>query len=180
MLGSDSWGTWLSCEEFDRGQVFECDPYGKVPAQVRPALGSFKHEAVTVDMINNKLYLTEDLPDGGFYRFVPDKRLPDISSGDLEIASLVERSGKNYLSWSKISDPTAADVPVRLQVESYARFNGGEGIGFYKGQRSSLPRAIIGYGVMIQKPSEINIIYDFEKSDNAILSGVDNLTITPW
>ena len=29
------------------------------------------------------------------------------------------------------------------------------------------------------KTSEINIIYDFEKSDNAILSGVDNLTITP-
>ena len=29
------------------------------------------------------------------------------------------------------------------------------------------------------KTSEINIIYDFAKSDNAILSGVDNLTITP-
>ena len=75
--GPTPWGAWLSCEEFDHGQVFECDPYGKVPARVRPALGSFKHEAVTVDMINNKLYLTEDLPDGGFYRFVPDKRLPD-------------------------------------------------------------------------------------------------------
>jgi len=177
--GPTPWGTWLSCEEFDRGQVFECDPHGKVPAQVRPALGSFKHEAVTVDIINNRLYLTEDLPDGGFYRFVPDKRLPDISSGDLEIASLVERSGKNYLSWSKISDPTAADVPVRLQVESYARFNGGEGIGFYKGQVFFTTKGDNRVWCYDTKTSEINIIYDFEKSDNAILSGVDNLTITP-
>ena len=130
-------------------------------------------------MINNKLYLTEDLPDGGFYRFVPDKRLPDISSGDLEIASLIERSGKNYLSWSKISDPTAADVPVRLQVESYARFNGGEGIGFYKGQVFFTTKGDNRVWCYDTKTSEINIIYDFAKSDNAILSGVDNLTITP-
>lgn len=27
--GSTPWGTWLSCEEIDGGQVWECDPRGR-------------------------------------------------------------------------------------------------------------------------------------------------------
>ena len=37
--GVTPWGTWLSCEEFEQGRVFECDPWGKKPSQARPAMG---------------------------------------------------------------------------------------------------------------------------------------------
>ena len=75
--GKTPWQTWLSCEEVDEGQVYECDPFGKNTAVVRPALGTFKHEAVAVDPLQQTLYLTEDKPDGGFYRFRPANQLPD-------------------------------------------------------------------------------------------------------
>ena len=73
------------------GQVYECDPFGIQQARVRPALGTFKHEAAAVDTVNQCLYLTEDVPDGGFYRFRPTNGLPDLSEGQLEIASVMEK-----------------------------------------------------------------------------------------
>jgi len=56
--GPTPWGTWLSCEEFADGQVYECDPMGSNPSQLRSALGTFRHEAVAVDSENQCLYLT--------------------------------------------------------------------------------------------------------------------------
>ena len=67
--GKTPWQTWLSCEEVDRGQVYECDPFGKNPPALRLALGVFKHEAIAVDPVNQILYLTEDHPDGAFLSF---------------------------------------------------------------------------------------------------------------
>ena len=61
--GPTPWGTWLSCEEQEEGTVWECDPMGARPAEPRPALGLFYHEAVTVDSPAGRLYLTEDRPD---------------------------------------------------------------------------------------------------------------------
>ena len=177
--GATPWGTWLSCEEFDRGRVFECDPYGKSAAKVRPALGVFKHEAVAVDESGDALYLTEDLPDGGFYRFVSEKGLPDLTAGKLEIASLVERSGRSYLSWHEILDPSADNVPTRHQVEERASFNGGEGIVFHRGQVFFTTKGDNRVWCYDTHSGEIDTIYDIQESEDAILSGVDNLTITP-
>ena len=86
--GPTPWGTWLSCEEFDwhglDPALAEADRLdrrpglGVRPAQQPgqgtplPALGLFQHEAVAVDPVNEKLYLTEDRPDGRLYRFTPD------------------------------------------------------------------------------------------------------------
>ena len=36
--GATPWGTWLSCEETVAGQVWECDPLGRRPAEPRPAM----------------------------------------------------------------------------------------------------------------------------------------------
>ena len=177
--GATPWGTWLSCEEFDRGQVFECDPYGKLPAKARPALGVFKHEAVAVDLSGGALYLTEDLPDGGLYRFISEKGLPDLTRGDLEIASVVERDGRSYLSWHKIPDPSAIEAPTRNQVESHASFNGGEGIVFHRGNVYFSTKGDNRVWCYDTDSGEIDIIYDMRESENAILSGVDNLAITP-
>ena len=177
--GSTPWGTWLSCEETDRGQIFECDPFGESAAKVRPALGVFKHEAVAVDLTGGALYLTEDLPDGGLYRFVSEKGLPDLTAGKLEIASLVERSGSSYLSWYEIPDPLADKSPTRDQVGSRASFNGGEGIVCHEGQVFFTTKGDNRVWCYDTRSGEINIIYDIRKSKDAILSGVDNLTITP-
>ncbi len=69
--GGTPWGTWLSCEETEDGRVWECDPAGRRKAVAHPAMGVFKHEAAAVDPRDRRIYLTEDLIDGGFYRFTP-------------------------------------------------------------------------------------------------------------
>ena len=48
--------------------------------------------ALKLYFLNKHLYLTEDTPDGGFYRFIPDSLTKegniDFSSGKLQIAVL--------------------------------------------------------------------------------------------
>ena len=85
--GAMPWGTWLTCEETSDGQVFECDPTGVSAAVVRPALGTFKHEAVCADIAERRLYLTEDQADGNFYRFTPTV-WGQLNSGLLEVAKV--------------------------------------------------------------------------------------------
>jgi uncharacterized protein len=93
--GGTPWGTWLSCEEHDYGHVWECDPQRLGQGRIRPALGTFNHEAVAVDSVNQTLYMTEDRPDGGLYRFTPD-RAGDLGSGLLEVA--VDAPGGDWSS----------------------------------------------------------------------------------
>lgn len=176
--GPTPWGTWLSCEEFDLGQVYECDPLGKQRAQLRQALGSFKHEAVTVDLENQYLYLTEDQPDGGFYRFRPDRPLPYLESGHLEIASVQERADGTHVEWLQIDDPLAITAPTRKQREESAKFAGAEGISIYEGTvyfTTKHDNRVWRYDTNSQK---IAVLYDFKTSAEPILSGVDNLVIT--
>jgi secreted PhoX family phosphatase len=176
--GPTPWGTWLSCEEFDVGQVYECDPMGVKPAAVRPALGSFKHEAVLVDTQNQCLYLTEDLPDGGFYRFRPANGLPDLSAGQLEVAAVVEKEGNNYILWRKVNDPLAKTTPTRKQAPDAYPFKGGEGIGLYENTvyfTTKHDNRVWSYDIITQ---QLDVVYDFATSTTPILSGVDNVVIS--
>ena len=122
--GGTPWGTWLSCEEVEGGLVWECDPAGRRKAESRPAMGVFKHEAAAVDPRGRRVYLTEDLMDGGFYRFTPE-RWPDLSRGLLEIA-IVERGGA--VTWAEVPDPSARTTPTRRQVRGSTEFKRGEGL----------------------------------------------------
>jgi len=122
--GGTPWGTWLSCEELPSGSVWECDPRGRRQAVRRPAMGVFKHEAAAVDPGGKRIYLTEDLMDGGVYRFTPS-RWHDLSEGLLEIAT-VARNGK--VAWTEIPDPSAGRVETRRQVRGSTRFKRAEGI----------------------------------------------------
>jgi secreted PhoX family phosphatase len=122
--GGTPWGTWLSCEEVMGGLVWECDPAGKRRAQSRPAMGTFKHEAAAVDPRGRRVYLTEDLIDGGVYRFTPS-RWHDLSAGLLEIGT-VARDGR--VTWSEVPDPAARRVSTREQVRGSTRFKRAEGI----------------------------------------------------
>ncbi len=122
--GGTPWGTWLSCEEMPTGFVWECDPRGRRPAVRHPAMGVFKHEAAAVDPRGKRIYLTEDLMDGGVYRFTPS-RWHDLSEGLLEIAT-VARNGR--VTWTEIPDPSAGRVDTRRQVRGSTRFKRAEGI----------------------------------------------------
>jgi uncharacterized protein len=122
--GGTPWGTWLSCEEVPSGRVWECDPSGADPAVPRPAMGVFEHEAAALDPRGRRVYMTEDVADGGFYRFTPED-WPDLSAGLLEMAR-IERGGR--VSWVKVPDPTARSEPTRSQLPGAARLNRAEGI----------------------------------------------------
>jgi uncharacterized protein len=84
--GLTPWGTWLSCEEFGLGQVWECNPQQPGQGIVRPAMGRFSHEAAAIDPSTGIAYLTEDADENSrFYRFVPQTP-GDLSAGALEAA----------------------------------------------------------------------------------------------
>lgn len=177
--GKTPWQTWLSCEEYEKGMVFECDPFGVKKAQPRPALGVFKHEAVAVDTLNEHLYLTEDEPDGCLYRFRPSNPFPDISAGILEVAVVNNVKGQSIVTWQPVLDPTAAFALTRRQVGAAARFNGGEGIAYHDGRiyfTTKGDNRVWSYNI---KAQQLTVLYDMLTSPNPVLKGVDNVAITP-
>ena len=127
--GPTPWGTWLSCEEWSGGRVWECDPTGVSPATVRSALGAFPHEAVAADPVRQHLYLTEDQPDGGLYRFTPTT-WGNLSSGTLQV--MTEVSG--VIGWANVPDPDGIPTPCRDQVPTMKIFSGGEGAWYDRGK----------------------------------------------
>ncbi len=179
--GPTPWDTWLSCEEVEKGRVHECDPKGKLPAIARPALGVFKHEAAAVDPIQHRVYLTEDEPNGCFYRFVPDKLRKDgfanLSSGKLEVA-VVGADGK--VTWAEVPDPQyTGETPTRLQVANATKFSGGEGIWWHAGIVYFTTKGTNEVWAYDTNTQTLTVLYDPTKSDGgAILSGVDNVTVS--
>lgn len=173
--GATPWGTWLSCEEIDSGRVWECDPLGIEAAEVRPALGVFKHEAVAVDSLNRKLYLTEDQGDGCLYRFTPFD-YPDLSAGKLEAARVVSgETGK--LEWLEIKDPLASKTATRFQTEA-TRFKGGEGIAYFGGKVYFTTRDDNRVWVFDINSQVVSVLYDDSSYLDPVLTGVDNITVS--
>lgn len=177
--GSTPWHTWLSCEEVDRGYVYECDPFGEVPARVLPALGRFKHEAVAVDPVQGHLYLTEDERDGGFYRFVPDHGLPNLQGGSLQIAEVIEEAGAMRIVWHEVPDPSAGSQRTAHQVAQAALFNGGEGIAWHDGLVYFTTKGDNRVWCHDTRSGNLEVLYDAAVSPTPHLAGVDNVTITP-
>jgi secreted PhoX family phosphatase len=171
--GDTPWQTWLSCEETDRGYVFETDPWGVNPAVRRAAMGRFKHEAAAADPDREVVYLTEDETDGCFYRFVP-ATWGDLSTGTLQV--LVERSGA--LSWAQVPDPAGTSTRTRRQVSGAKRFNGGEGCYYRDGIAYFTTKGDNRVWAYDAGANTLVIAYDDSLTSPAPLTGVDNLTGT--
>jgi secreted PhoX family phosphatase len=180
--GPTPWGTWLSCEEKEDGRVWECDPLGTSAAVVRPALGVFKHEAAAIDGDNQIAYLTEDEGDGGFYRFVPDSMVDgraDLSAGELQIAEVIGGGPEGMVEWRVVPDPSANSTPTREQVASSTPFDGGEGIWYRQGVIYFSTKGDNRIWAYETSNSMLTTIYDKATSSTPILSGVDNVTVSP-
>jgi secreted PhoX family phosphatase len=176
--GATPWQTWLSCEEVEHGLVWECDPYGKKPAQVRKALGRFKHEAVAVDTRNKQLYLTEDEPDGCLYRYTSHSLnaagYPDLEDGFLEVAEILGDRQKT-VRWHRLPDPEAIKVATRKQIKQCSRFNGGEGIWYHHGIIFFTTKGDNRVWAYDTHTHHLDIIYDAARYAAPALSGVDNI-----
>lgn len=168
--GATPWDTWLSCEEVPDGQVYECDPTGATAAQVRPAMGSFMHEAAAVDPDGEAVYLTEDLPDGAFYRFVPTA-YPDLAAGTLEV--LVDDDGA--LSWQPVPEPGGTPTATKDQVPGTRRFDGGEGACFLDGTVFFTTKGDNRVWAYEPAGNVLSVVYEATSP----LTGVDNITAAP-
>ena len=123
--GAMPWGTWLSCEEIQFGQVWECDPLGVTAAQPRPVMGRFRHEAAAADPERQVVYLSEDEPDGLLYRFRP-RSWGDLSEGELEALAV---TADGVMSWVPVRGTGGPGrIPTRYDAPGATAFAGGEGI----------------------------------------------------
>ncbi|WP_415950226.1 alkaline phosphatase PhoX [Streptomyces sp. KLOTTS4A1] len=171
--GTTPWNTWLSCEEVDRGYVYETDPWGVKAAVRRDAMGRFKHEAAAADPVRRTIYLTEDVSDGCFYRFTPTT-WGDLSAGRLEVLKMGSGTS-GPVTWAEVPDPSGA-TPTRDQVPGAKRFSGGEGCHYADDTcwfTTKGDNRVWQYDAAAQT---IELAYDDSLVRRAPLTGVDNIT----
>lgn len=168
--GPTPWGTWLSCEETEGGQVYECNPQHEGQGQLRPALGRFIHEAAVVDPATGDVYLTEDHAESRLYRFRPTRR-GRLDAGLLEAAQ-VDASGA--VRWH----PVSAEEPCRrAETTAFAR---GEGAWFAHGIvtfTTTADHRVWAYDVA---RAQLEVVYDAGRLGPAgALRDPDNVTAHP-
>jgi uncharacterized protein len=165
--GATPWGTWLSCEEFRSGMVWECTPQQDSQGVARPALGRFAHEAAVVDPATGCVYLTEDDNDSRLYRFTPE-RWGDLRSGKLEAASVDE----GRVTWIRVP----ADRPYRGRDTT--AFRRGEGAWFAAGYLYFTTTADDRVWALDVNADTLEIVYDAATyGADAPLRDPDNITV---
>ena len=135
-------------------------------------MGVFKHEAAAVDPRGKRVYLTEDLVDGRFYRFTPT-RWPDLSAGLLELATVAPGGA---VRWTEVPDPAARRTPIRRQVPGSTAFKRGEGIwrdGHTVYVATTADDRVHAYDIGRER---MRVIYDGLATRSAPLLRVDQLT----
>ncbi len=205
--GPTPWGSWLSCEEtlegpdsgYDRphGYIFEVpveatDPVDPVPLR---AMGRFVHEAIAVDPATGVVYLTEDRPRAGFYRFLPET--PDVlaEGGRLQMLAVAgeprfdtsrgRKQGAVWLAhWVDIEDPDQA-VSEQGFAAGAARFRrlegafpGDDGIYFVSTSGGDAEVGqVFHYLPTSANRGELRLVFESPSPD--VLNGPDNIVLSP-
>ncbi|MGH3729757.1 MAG: alkaline phosphatase PhoX [Micromonosporaceae bacterium] len=172
--GATPWNTWLSCEEVDRGLVYETDPWDAQAPASRPKLGRFRHEAAAADPDRKVIYLTEDETDGCFYRFVPTI-WGDLSAGTLQVL----RQANGVLTWANVPDPDGGPTRTRNQVAGARRFNGGEGAYYKDGICYFTTKGDNRVWAFDAATRTLATTYDDNLTPSPPLRGPDNITAAP-
>jgi len=104
--GKTYWNTWVTCEEFRKGQVYEVDPYTGKSSQQLTALGgkggayeSFAYDAR--DRLNPTFYVTHDSSFGGLVRFTPDPTVVVNAEASKDYSKVLTTMGT--LHWLMLS-----------------------------------------------------------------------------
>ncbi len=177
--GAMPWGRWLSCEEVDRGFVYETDPWGGASVQ-RPAMGRFVHEAAAADPVRKAIYQTEDTSNGCFYRFVPTV-WGDLSAGALQVLVAGSATSGSF-TWATVPDPDGSPTATRDQVSGAKRFNGGEGLHYANDTAWFTTKGDNRVWQLNLASSTYELAYDdsLVSPGTAPLTGVDNVTGTSY
>jgi len=199
-------GAWISCEESSKeghGHAFITRPEAETiqtPHPI-PSWGRFHREAVARDPESGIIYMTEDRPDGCFYRFVPQSAESPFGAGRLQALSIGVPHTSPYSEsdsaprwpngtqweahWVDLPDPSAASEPCRAQAGKlgavrFYRAEGvspdAEGIWFI----ASTGGQAEGGQVFLYRPKMNVLELVLEIEDRSLLSCPDNLTISPW
>lgn len=162
--GPTPWNSWITCEEDtmpandryreNHGWMFDvpatADPMLADPTPVRAA-GRFYREAVAVDPETGIVYMTEDLGDGLFYRYVPNvpgdlhqggtvDALAFVEGPDLDIrnrgAQRFEPGRSAAVKWVRMTDMDNPNDDLRFRGRELgaARLARAEGIAYGDGQ----------------------------------------------
>ena len=128
--GPTPWKSWITCEETllgkeqfknasgenqggfaeNHGYCFEVSASADKPVNPVPlkAMGRFQHEAIAVDPRSGIVYLTEDRPTAGFYRFIPRKLGQLADGGRLQMLAVKDRP--NFITTSQQHSGVALPV----------------------------------------------------------------------
>lgn len=134
--GATPWNSWISCEEtvlgtakvknsegvyeggFEKGHGYCFEVPASANEAVTPmplkAMGRFVHEAVAIDTDTGIVYLTEDLPSAGFYRFIPAQPGRLIAGGRLQMLAIRNRTNFDTRTKQKagaVLPATWVDIP---------------------------------------------------------------------
>lgn len=122
--GDTPWGSWLTCEETtlaspeverSHGWIFEVPAYHRGLVEPKPltGMGRFRHEAAAVDKRTGIFYLTEDVADGLFTRFIPDKPGNLAAGGRLQALAIDGVPGMDTRNWDGVNFAPGAAPSVR-------------------------------------------------------------------
>ena len=151
-------------------------------SEVRPAMGVFNHEAAAADPGLEVIYLTEDDPTGGLYRFRPDT-WGDLSAGTLEVLADVDGA----LRWLAVPDPAGVSSPAAVatkdQVEGIRRFDGGEGADVIDGAlyfSTKGDNRLWRLDPVGDDGAEVTVVWDSATADDGVvIEDVDNVVVGP-